>query len=102
MLLVAAINLWGSGQIERAAATVSAARDSSELEARLRNWMLQSRRHEKDFLVRYDQATLAQHAGSAAGAARTVDELASRLQDDPPLLALVQQVRAGIGSYLHA
>ena len=51
-------------------------------------------------------ATIRQRSRSMLGRlralARTVDELASRLQDDLPLLALVQQVRAGIGRYRHA
>ncbi len=60
--------------------------------------LLQARRHEKDFLLRHDEAYAARQAASVESAFKRIADLSSRL-DNRNVLALVDTVKAGVGAY---
>ena len=99
MLLIGGINRWGASEIARSDAAVTAARDASDLESRLQIALLQSRRQEKNFLLRHDQDSLTLYAAAIATADKIATDLAARLANHPANLAMIEQVRTDTSHY---
>ena len=99
MLLIGGITHWGEVHIERSDAVVTAARDANDREARPRIALPRARRNEKNFPLRRDQKSLTLHTASIEAANHIIAALAARFADDPPVRAMLDQVREDTGRY---
>jgi len=63
--------------------------------------MLEARRHEKNFILRHDEASQKEHAQAVAAMTRALDALGTALPpDQADRRSLEQAVKAGVGSYV--
>jgi methyl-accepting chemotaxis protein len=99
MLAIAAINTWGGSQIDQANAVSSEARQWRDLETQVQIALLQARRHEKNFLLRHDDESVAAQQRATTNALRSLETLAASVATDPGLLDAARQMTGDTQQY---
>ncbi len=99
VIAIAGINLWGSRQIDRTNAAMTAARQDRGLETAAQIALLQARRQEKNFLLRHDEASATEQAASTAAALTALQTLSDRVAGQPELLDAARQMTEDTRQY---
>ncbi len=99
MLSISGLDWWQTDRVGQSNAAVAQARDGNDLNDDVQKGLLQARRHEKDFLLRADEASLKAHAASLIAIGQSLDALTAVLSDHPDVIAMAQAMRADVERY---
>ncbi|MFO1026966.1 MAG: methyl-accepting chemotaxis protein [Acetobacteraceae bacterium] len=102
MLSIVAANVWEIQQTVASEAAADAAQAASSADLRLQITMLTIRRHEKNFLMRRQNAYAVELTNALADAERQLHSLQAGAAGDTGLLRPLEHVRAGIAAYASA
>ena len=99
MLSISGVDSWQAERIDRSVAAEMQARDGNDLNDDVQKGLLQARRHEKDFLLRNDEASIKAHSTALAAIGTTLDALTALLGDHTDVMAMLQTMRADVERY---
>ena len=99
VLCVVVLNAWGDARIEHAESIVSAARQANEIQHDVHLQLLEARRHEKNFILRRNEPSIAGHAKAMTAVHHDLADLLTRTASQPELRARVDQIAGGITRY---